>query len=149
MQELAARISYRNLATISEEINGYPILAKIASDENRHHIFYRDVAKKGFEYFPSEFVISLYNQVLGFQMPGTGIIDFKQHAMRVNKANIFNFEMQHELINLHLTNEIWKINELSGLTPEAEKAREKIDKIYERLTKILNKQKQRKEEKNG
>jgi len=149
MQELAARISYRNLATISEEINGYPILAKIASDENRHHIFYRDVAKKGFEYFPSEFVISLYNQVLGFQMPGTGIIDFKQHALRVNKANIFNFEMQHALINLHLTNEIWKINELSGLTPEAEEAREKIDKIYERLTKILNKQKQRKEEKNG
>ena len=149
MQELAARISYRNLANISEDINGYGILSKIASDENRHHIFYRDVAKKGFEYFPSEFVVSLYNQVLGFQMPGTGIIDFTKHALRVNKANIFNFQMQHELINLHLTNDIWKINELSGLTPEAEVAREKIYKIYERLTKILNKQKERKEEKNG
>ena len=57
--------------------------------------------------------------------------------------------MQHELINLHLTNDIWKINELSGLTPEAEEAREKIHKIYERLTKILDKQKQRKEEKNS
>lgn len=149
MQEIAARISYRNLAKISQGIGGYDILAKIASDENRHHIFYRDVAKKGFEYFPSEFVLSLHKQVLGFQMPGTGIIDFTKHAHAVNRANIFNFEMQHELINLHLTNDIWKINELSGLTPEAEEAREKIHKIYERLTKILNKQKQRKEEKNG
>ena len=149
IQELAARISYRNLAKISEDINGYEILSKISSDENRHFIFYRDVAKKGFEYFPSEFVISLHNQVLGFEMPGIGIIDFTKHAMRVNKANIFNFQMQHELINLHLTNDVWKVNELTGLTPEAEVAREKIYKVYERLTKVLNRQKERIKEKNG
>lgn len=143
LQELGGRHSYRNAAKEINDPEGYKILAKIASDENRHHIFYRDVAKKGFEFFPSQFVISLHKQIVGFKMPGTGILNYEFHSSKVAEAGIFTLEMRLKDVNEHLIYDIWKVDQLTNLTPEAEKAREELFSFMEKSIRIMEKQKER------
>ena len=76
LQELATRISHHNTGKVIEDPVGYEVMKRVASDENRHHLFYRDLCTAALEVDPSGMVAAIEKQVREFEMPGTGIVDF-------------------------------------------------------------------------
>src|SRR3712207_3051299 len=52
LQELATRIAHRNTGKHLGEPRGYDLLARVAADENLHHLFYRDMVTAGLEVDP-------------------------------------------------------------------------------------------------
>jgi acyl-[acyl-carrier-protein] desaturase len=126
LQELATRISHRNTGTHITDKVGYDIMRQVAVDENHHFLFYRDIATAGFSLDPSLMVRALERQLIGFAMPGTGIPDFNEHAARISGAGIYDLIVHFDKIIEPVVLREWKIDQLEGLTPEAEQARERI-----------------------
>jgi acyl-[acyl-carrier-protein] desaturase len=133
LQELATRIAHHNTGKRCEDPAGYEVMKRIASDENRHYLFYRDLTSAAIEMDPSAMVCAIERQVRTFEMPGTGIIDFEQHAKAIARAGIYDFSVHHEQILVPVVMRHWNIEALEGLDAEAEAARDalvtRIDRI--------------------
>ncbi|HLT69228.1 MAG TPA: acyl-ACP desaturase, partial [Acidimicrobiales bacterium] len=71
LQELATRIAHLNTGKLVGDRVAYEIMKRVASDENRHHLFYRDLTAAALEVDPSGMVIAMERQVREFEMPGT------------------------------------------------------------------------------
>ena len=46
LQELATRIAHHNTGKLLTDKAGYDVMKKVASDENRHYLFYRDLVQR-------------------------------------------------------------------------------------------------------
>lgn len=126
LQELATRISHRNTGKFLTDKVGYEIMAKVAADENHHFLFYRDMAKAGFEIAPSTMMKALADEVIGFAMPGTGIPGFAEHSKTIAKTGIYDLVNHHDQILQPVVIRHWAIESIEGLDDEAEAAREKV-----------------------
>src|SRR3546814_2926670 len=124
-----------NTGKLLDEKAGYEVMKKVASDENRHHLFYRDMVTAALEIDPSEMVRAIERQVRTFEMPGTGIIGFDAHAKAIAKAGIYDFAAHHDQILVPVVLRNWGIEKLEGLDAEAEKARAALVKRIERIGK--------------
>ena len=140
LQELATRISHHNTGKVVDDPVGYEIMKRVASDENRHHLFYRDLCAAALEVDPSGMVLAIERQVRDFEMPGTGIVDFEAHARAIARAGIYDFKIHHDQILLPVVVRHWGIEQVTGLDDEAERARDalltrvrRIGKAGERL----------------
>jgi acyl-[acyl-carrier-protein] desaturase len=133
LQELATRISHRNTGKLIPDKAGYEVMARVAADENLHYLFYRDVTTAAIELDPSSVVMAIERQVRDFEMPGTGIPDFGTHAMAIAKAGIYDFNSHHDQILVPVILRHWKVEELTGLSDEAELARERLLKRISRI----------------
>ncbi|MEJ7846003.1 MAG: acyl-ACP desaturase, partial [Acidimicrobiales bacterium] len=127
LQELATRISHRNTGKLMDSA-GHDVMARVAKDENHHFLFYRDLMKAALEVDPSGGVIAIERQVREFEMPGTGIPDFADHARAIADAGIYDFTAHHDQILVPTVLRQWGVEELTDLTPEAEEARRKVVK---------------------
>ena len=56
LQELATRIAHHNTGKLVDDPVGYEVMKRVASDENRHHLFYRDLCTAALEIDPSGMV---------------------------------------------------------------------------------------------
>jgi acyl-[acyl-carrier-protein] desaturase len=110
-------------------------MKKVASDENRHYLFYRDLVTAALEIDPSGAVMAIERQVRTFEMPGTGILDFEVHAKAIANAGIYDFAVHHDQILVPVVLRHWNIEALEGLTPEAEQARAALVKRIGRIGK--------------
>ena len=90
-------------------------MKKVASDENRHYLFYRDLVTAALEIDPSGTVIAIERQVRTFEMPGTGILDFEVHAKAIANAGIYDFAVHHDQILVPVVLRHWDIEALEGL----------------------------------
>ena len=135
LQELATRIAHHNTGKLLTDKAGYEVMKKVASDENRHYLFYRDLVSAALEVDPSGMVIAIERQVRNFEMPGTGIIDFEAHAKAIAKAGIYDFGIHHDQILVPVVLRHWGIEELEGLDAEAEQARAALVKRIGRIGK--------------
>lgn len=138
LQELATRISHRNTGRSLEDQDrvGYDIMRRVATDENHHFLFYHDIAQAGFERNPSEMVQALERQLIGFAMPGTGIPDFAAHSKAIANAGIYDLINHHEQILDPVVMGFWDVGNLTGLTGEAEAARERVVAHIEKTGRI-------------
>ncbi len=135
LQELATRIAHHNTGKLLDDKFGYEVMKRVASDENRHHLFYRDMVTAALEVDPSGMVCALERQVRTFEMPGTGILDFEQHAKAIAKAGIYDFLIHHDQILVPVVLRHWNIEALEGLDAEAEQARAALVKRIGRIGK--------------
>jgi acyl-[acyl-carrier-protein] desaturase len=135
IQELATRIAHHNTGRLLDDPAAHSVMKRVVNDENRHHIFYRDLVQAAIEIDPSEMVIAIESQVRSFAMPGTGIIDFDHHAREIAKAGIYDFAVHHDQILQPVINRQWKVGSIEGLSPEAEKARDRLFKYIDRVGK--------------
>lgn len=135
LQELATRIAHHNTGKLLEDRAGYEVMKKVASDENRHHLFYRDLVSEALQLDPSGVVLAIERQVRTFEMPGTGIIDFEVHAKAIANAGIYDFASHHDQILVPVVLRHWGVESLEGLSPEAEEARAALVKRIERIGK--------------
>jgi len=144
IQELATRISHRNTGKYLSDPLGYDVMMRLSTDENHHHLFYRDLVSKLFEMDPSTAVCALHRQITNFAMPGVGIPNFERHAKAIAKAEIYDFTIHYERILVPLLQRHWVIEKLEGLNAAAEEAREALIHHMSRLGKIVARQHERK-----
>jgi acyl-[acyl-carrier-protein] desaturase len=151
LQELATRIAHRNTGKLLQDEGmdhpgtkaGYDIMGRVATDENFHYLFYRDLTTAAIERDPSSVVMAIERQVKEFEMPGTGIVGFAKHAKAIADAGIYNLVQHHGQILVPVILRHWKIEALTGLTDEAEKARDRLLVQIERIGRLAVKMTER------
>ncbi|MGI9118957.1 MAG: acyl-ACP desaturase [Acidimicrobiales bacterium] len=126
LQELATRISHGNTGRLLADRRGRDVMARVAGDENLHHVFYRDATSAVLELDPSSVVLAIDRQVRGFEMPGTAIPNFAAHAKAIAHAGIYDFANHHDRILKPVVLGHWRLESLEGLSPEAEQARTRV-----------------------
>lgn len=146
MQELATRISHRNTGKLLHDPAGYDVMARVAADENLHHLFYRDLTTAGLELDPSGAVEAIADEVLGFAMPGGGIPDFERHANAIAREGIYDLALHHDQILVPLVLRHWNFEGLTGLSPAADQARAKVLKRIDRLGRVARRVTERRQE---
>jgi acyl-[acyl-carrier-protein] desaturase len=145
LQELATRIAHHNTGKLVDDPAGYEVMKRVASDENRHHLFYRDLVTAALEIDPSIVVQAIDRQVREFEMPGTGIVDFTSHARAIAKAGIYDFAVHHDNILQPVVVRHWRLEAIEGLDAEGEAARESALRHIERVGKAAKRLASRRE----
>jgi acyl-[acyl-carrier-protein] desaturase len=138
MQELATRIAHRNTGKLIEDKAGQDIMLRVGNDENLHFLFYRDLATAALEADPSNMMIGIERAVRNFAMPGTGIENFDALAKEIARAGIYDFKIHHEQILVPVVLRHWKVAEVTGLSPEAEKARDSLVKRVDKIGRVAS-----------
>lgn len=126
LQELATRISHRNAGAITQDPVAEKLMARIALDENLHYVFYRDLTLRALEVDPSATVSAVKRQVLGFSMPGLELPGFREKAIRMAKAGIYDLRIHHDQVLLPVLMKQWSLEDLTGLNDVAERARDEV-----------------------
>jgi acyl-[acyl-carrier-protein] desaturase len=131
-QELATRISHRNTGRYSSDPVADRIMARIAADENLHMVFYRDMLSEAMLVDPSAAVHAVADEVIGFEMPGSGMVNFSRKAAQMAKAGIYDLRIHHDEVVWPLLRH-WGIFEASGLDASAEARREELRRFLVEL----------------
>ncbi len=145
-QELATYVSHNNVAKIARK-KGLKVLAKmnkiIAGDEMRHHMAYVTFIKEIFKYDPSEMMLVFHHMMKhkiimpavhlreSFEAKGTLFDEFSAVAQRAGVYTGFDYVSILEKLN-----NAWEIDKITGLTAEAEKARDYLMRLPERMYRI-------------
>ena len=64
--------------------------------------------------------------------------NFDALAKEIAKAGIYDFKIHHEQILVPVVLRHWKVAEVTGLSPEAEKARDSLVKRIDKIGKVAN-----------
>lgn len=131
-QELATRISHRNTGRYSSDPVADRIMARIASDENLHMVFYRDILGEAMKVDPSAAVMAIADEVMAFEMPGAGMENFTRKAAQMAKAGIYDLRIHHDEVVWPLLRH-WGLFEVEHLSPAAEARREELRRFLEGL----------------
>ena len=126
LQELATRVAHRNTGLATEDPLIEKLTARIAVDENLHYVFYRDIGKAAFAIDPSAMMMALNRELIGFAMPGLEIPEFRAKAIQIAKAGIYDLRIHHDQVVMPVLFSHWKIDQVSGLSDEAQEARDGI-----------------------
>jgi acyl-[acyl-carrier-protein] desaturase len=145
LQELATRISHRNTGNLLADEAGYRVMARVAADENLHHLFYRDLVATALELDPSATVRAIANQVRRFEMPGTGIPDFSAHAAAIAETGIYDLQSHHDQVLVPVVLRHWRLESVEGLDADAEQARERALHHIERIERVARRIESRRE----
>jgi acyl-[acyl-carrier-protein] desaturase len=143
LQELATRVSHRNTGKLIGDPVGYEIMARVAADENLHYLFYRDLVTEALAVDPSAVVLAIDRQVRDFEMPGTGIHNFAARAASIARAGIYDLALHYDQILAPVVLRHWKLEELEGLSDEAQEARTGVLRYMTRLEKVARRQTER------
>jgi acyl-[acyl-carrier-protein] desaturase len=135
MQELATRIAHHNTGKLLGDSVGYDVMMRVASDENRHHLFYRDLTSAAFAYEPSKMMVAVADEAARFEMPGTGIPDFARHASAIAKAGIYDLPIHHEQVLAPMLKK-WNIESIEGLDATGEQARDRLVAFAEKSGRV-------------
>ncbi len=133
-QERATQIAHRNTGAHlpKDDKMGRNVLALVAGDETKHYLFYRDLAHAAFAIDPSTMLIATAKQVTDFAMPGTGIPSFSRHAVRIAREGIYGLQQFLKDV-LTPVLELWDLDHLTGLTKEAEQARDELSAFVAKI----------------
>jgi acyl-[acyl-carrier-protein] desaturase len=145
-QEIATYISHSRVSQIAKQY-GEKGLSKmcrlIAGDEMRHHLAYSEFVDRIFKVDPSEMMLSFqYMMKQKITMPAFFLRESGQ-----NISSAFNhFSDAAQRIGVYTSNDYvdilqklidkWKIDKISSLTDDAEKARDYLMKLPDRMRKI-------------
>lgn len=145
-QELATYVSHNRVAQIAKKFGDHKlskICKMIAGDEMRHHHAYSEFVNRIFKVDPSEMMLAFhYMMKQKITMPanliresgekiGTAFEQFSESAQRIGVYTAMDYvDILQKLIQK------WEIEKITGLTDEAEKARDYLIKLPTRMTRI-------------
>lgn len=124
-QELATRISHRNTGHSSGDPVCDRLLARIATDENLHMVFYRNLLKAALEIAPDQALRAVADVVSGFRMPGHGLPGFERAAVEIALGGVYNLRVHHDDVLQPVLRHL-KVLHLSGLGAEGLKAQQEL-----------------------
>jgi len=133
LQELATRIAHRNTGAVAGDPVAERLLVRVALDENLHYAFYRDVAAAAIELDPSAMVLAMQRQVIGFAMPGFELRAFRERAITIAAAGIYDLRIHHDQVLCPVLLRHWRLSELRGLSDAAERARDQLLEFLDAL----------------
>nr|WP_322623369.1 acyl-ACP desaturase [uncultured Flavobacterium sp.] len=145
-QELATYISHNRVSQLAKQY-GDKKLSKmcklVAGDEMRHHLAYSEFVNRIFQIDPSEMMLAFQHMMkLKITMPAhflresgekisTAFEQFSDSAQRIGVYTAMDY-----VDILRKLNEKWQIDKVTGLTAEAEKARDYLMKLPDRMARI-------------
>jgi acyl-[acyl-carrier-protein] desaturase len=132
LQELATRISHRNTGRLSGDAGLDALLARIATDENLHMVFYRDLVSAALEVDPAAMLEALAVELATFAMPGAGVPQFRRRAAQVARAGIYDLRIHRDEVVTPLLRH-WDVFGLTGLDARGEQARDGIAAVCAEL----------------
>ena len=100
-------------------------MVRIATDENLHMVFYRDIMAAALRIQPSAAVRAIVDEVLRFQMPGAGIPRFIRKAAEMARAGIYDLRIHRDEVLLPILR-FWRIFDIAELDGAAEEARRRL-----------------------
>ena len=138
LQEKATQISHANTGRLAagHEPVLQRVLAHLAGDESRHYMFYRAVFAEILRADPERALDALLKVTLGFSMPGHNIADFADMSEVVSRGGVFGTRHYQEIVEELL--EFWGIAALTGLSPHAARAQERLMKVPQRLSRVAD-----------
>ncbi len=139
IQELATRVSHRNTGELTEDPLAQRLCARVATDENLHYVFYRDMAAEAIQVDPSAAMLAIARQVLGFQMPGADMPGFREKAKTMARAGVYNLRIHHDQVLRPIFDTHWRLGEVDGLSDDAKQAREDIYAHLDRIDRVASK----------
>ena len=145
-QELATYVSHNNVAKLARKA-GMKNLGKmckiIAGDEMRHHKAYTEFIRQIFAVDPSEMMMAYFDMMkLKITMPAMHLREsfgsqgnlFEKFSEVAQRAGVYtSFDYVDILRKL---NKAWNIDKITGLSADAEKARNYLMKLPERMERI-------------
>lgn len=138
LQEKATQLSHANTGRLAagREPVLQRVLAHLAGDEARHHLFYRAMFGEIVRRDPSRALVSLQKVVLNFSMPGHRMPGFDDMAEVVRRANIFGARQYQKIVEEMLV--LWDVGGLTGLDTQGAEAQDKLMKVPARLTRMAD-----------
>jgi acyl-[acyl-carrier-protein] desaturase len=124
-QELATRVSHRNTGKATGDPIADKLLARIATDENLHMVFYRNLMAAAFDVDPDLAMQAVTKEVVGFQMPGATMAGFRRNSMLIARAGIYDLRLHHDDVVSPVLR-AWKVFERTDFGPAGEKARDEL-----------------------
>ena len=146
-QELATYISHLNVAKLAAK-KGLNSLAKmsrtIAGDEMRHHLAYKEFVKEIFAIDPSEMMLAYYHMMKNkiampamhlresFGKKGSIHDQFSTVAQRIGVYTGLDYIDIFKKLN-----KAWELDKIRGLSAEAEKARDALMALPDRMLRVI------------
>ncbi len=145
-QELATYVSHNRVAQLAKSYGDNKlskICKMIAGDEMRHHHAYSEFVNQIFKIDPSEMMLAFQQMMknkitmpAGFLRESGGIISsafesFSDAAQRIGVYTAADYVDILSKLNLK-----WEIDKITNLTDEAEKARDYLMKLPERMARV-------------
>ncbi|MEV6109973.1 acyl-ACP desaturase [Streptomyces sp. NPDC051940] len=132
-QELATRVSHRNTGHHSGDPVCDRMLSRIATDENLHMVFYRNLLAAALELAPDQAMRAVADVVTGFRMPGHGIPGFERAAARMAVGGVYNLRIHHDDVLAPVLRHL-KIMEASGLGADGLRAQDELGQFMDGLS---------------
>ncbi|WP_241094376.1 acyl-ACP desaturase, partial [Actinacidiphila bryophytorum] len=124
-QELATRVSHRNTGRESGDPVCDRMLARIATDENLHMVFYRNLLAASLQLAPDLAMQAIRDVVTAFRMPGHGMPGFERAAARMALGGIYNLRIHHDDVLQPVLRHL-KVLDTTGLGPDGLRAQEEL-----------------------
>jgi acyl-[acyl-carrier-protein] desaturase len=145
-QELATYISHNRVSQLAKDAGNKKLarLCKIiAGDEMRHHHAYSEFINQIFKVDPSEMMLAFqYMMKQKITMPAHFLREsgnkissaFEQFSDSAQRIGVYTATDYVDI--LKKLNDMWEIDKITGLTSEAEKARDYLMKLPDRMLRI-------------
>jgi acyl-[acyl-carrier-protein] desaturase len=124
-QELATRVSHRNTGRATGCPIAEQLLTRIATDENLHMVFYRNIMAAALDISPDEAMQAIRDEVVGFAMPGAGMVDFTRSSVIIARAGIYDLRLHHDEVVMPVLRQ-WQVFDRTGFGPQGEQARDEL-----------------------
>jgi acyl-[acyl-carrier-protein] desaturase len=131
-QELATRVSHRNTGRATGCPIAEQLLSRIATDENLHMVFYRNIMAAALDVSPDEAMEAVRDEVVGFAMPGAGMADFTRSSVLIANAGIYDLRLHHDEVVMPVLRH-WRVFDRDDLGPRGERAREELSAFLAEL----------------
>jgi acyl-[acyl-carrier-protein] desaturase len=141
-QELATRIAHRNTGRMCGEPVADRLMARISADENLHMVFYRDLVRASLEVDPDQTIVAIAAEVLGFQMPGTGIPNFSRKSVQIAKAGIYNLRIHRDDVISPVLRH-WKVFDMTFASAAAQQAQAELGTHLDQLEQLATQYEER------
>ncbi|MGI8530601.1 MAG: acyl-ACP desaturase [Geodermatophilaceae bacterium] len=124
-QELATRVSHRNTGKATGCPIAEQLLSRIATDENLHMVFYRNIVAAALDRAPNDAMKAVANEVINFSMPGANMAGFTRNAVTIAKAGIYDQRLHHDEVIMPILRH-WDIFERDDFSGDGARARDEL-----------------------
>ncbi|MET8429911.1 acyl-ACP desaturase [Nocardia sp. NPDC004860] len=133
-QELATRVSHRNTGKACRDPVADRLLARIATDENLHMVFYRNICGAALDLVPDDALAAITAVIENFRMPGAGMPDFRRNSVLIAKHGIYDLRQHLDEVILPVLRK-WNIFERTDFTARGEQIRDRLATYLDKLGK--------------
>jgi acyl-[acyl-carrier-protein] desaturase len=107
-------------------------------------VFYRDLIAAALELAPDQTLGAIAAEVVGFQMPGTGVPGFRRKSVAIADAGIYDLRLHRDEVVAPLVRH-WRALELPMTTESGQRAQEVLARHLDDLEEMVRRYEERRE----